>query len=101
MSTSTQAAAIERHAEQWKARTRAKQKWLERALAEPTEGADDAAWRLEWIRRALNAVKRKQTEVQHRVELMDVYAEHLSILEMTLMAAAEQQPKSEGESPAR
>ena len=97
MSTSTHAAAIERHAERWKARAHAKQQWLERALAEPTESADDAAWRRTWIRRALNAVKREQAEVQHRVQLLDVYAEHLSTLEMTLMAAAEQQPKSESE----
>ena len=101
MSASTKAAAIERHADRWKARAQARQKWLEHALAEPTKSARDAAWRLKWIQHALNAVKRRQAEVQRRVELMDVYAEHLSVIEMTLMAAAEQQPKSESKSAER
>jgi hypothetical protein len=101
MSTSTHAAAIERHAERWKARAHAKQQWLERALEEPPKSADDAAWRRKWIKHALSAVKRGQTEVRHRVELLDVYAEHLSTLEMTLIAAAEQQPKSESQSAER
>jgi hypothetical protein len=42
-----------------------------------------------WIKQALAMVKRGQAEIKHHAALMDAYAEHLSVLEMTLMAAAE------------
>ena len=74
----------------WKARAQAKQKWLERTLAETTTGARQASRRMMWIKRTLNAVKRGQADVKYRAALMDAYAEHLSVLEMILMAAAEQ-----------
>jgi len=94
MSSSTHAAVIERQTERWKARAQAKQKWLERALAAPTKSSADAKWREQWIKDALAAVKRGQVELQYRAGLTDIYAGHLSVLEMTLMAAAEQKPKS-------
>jgi hypothetical protein len=42
-----------------------------------------------WINQALDAVKRGQDQVKHQAALMDAYAEHLSVLEMSLIAAAE------------
>jgi hypothetical protein len=42
-----------------------------------------------WINQALNVVKRGQDEVKYQSALMDAYAEHLSVLEMSLIAAAE------------
>ena len=79
----------------WKARAQAKQKWLEQSLAQPTRTSDDAAWRLTWIKQALNMVKRGQDEIRNHAALMDAYTEHLSVLEMALMAAAEQKRGTE------
>src|SRR6187399_2300017 len=90
MSSSVQTSLIELQAQLWKARAQAKQKWLEQSLAQPTTTSDDAAWRMTWIKRALNMVKRGQVEIKHHAALMDAYAEHLSVLEMTLIAATEQ-----------
>ena len=79
----------------WKARAQAKQKWLEQSLAQPTPTAEDAAWRTTWIKRALKMVKRGQAEIKCHAALMDAYAEHLSVIEMALMAAAEQKRSTE------
>jgi|SRR5215472_19359469 len=73
----------------WKTRAQAKQKWLERALAEPARTPRDAQRQSIWIKHALNAVKQGQDEIKYRTALLDVYAAHLSALEMSLMAAAE------------
>ena len=101
MLSSTQTPLLELQTRLWKARAQAKQKWLERTLAEPIKGSDEAAWRMTWIKRALNTVKRGQAETKYQAALMDAYAEHLSVLEMTLIAAAEQkssEQKSSAES---
>jgi hypothetical protein len=37
-------------------------------------------------------VKRGQAAIKYRAALIDAYAEHLSVLEMTLLAAVEQKP---------
>ena len=74
----------------WKARAQAKQKWLERALAEPTRNSGDVERRARWIKRALEAVKRGQEEVRYQTALLDAYTEHLNVLEMSLIAAIEQ-----------
>jgi hypothetical protein len=95
MPSSTDAPLLEMQTQLWKARAQAKQKWLERTLAEPIKSADDAAWRTAWIKRALNTVKRGQAQIRYQAALMDAYAEHLSVLEMTLIAAAEQKPSTE------
>ena len=79
----------------WKARAQAKQKWLEQSLAQPTRSSDDAAWRMTWIKQALNMVKRGQAEIKYHAALIDAYAEHLNVLEMTLIAAAEQKRSTE------
>ena len=81
---------LELQTQLWKARAQAKQKWLEQSLAQPTNTSEDAAWRVTWIKRALEMVKRAQDEIKYHAALMDAYTEHLSMLEMTLIAAAEQ-----------
>ena len=80
---------LELESQVWKARAQAKQKWLERTLAEPAKSPREAERRSMWIDRALNVVKRGQEQVKHQAALMDAYAEHLSVLEMSLIAAAE------------
>jgi hypothetical protein len=89
MSSSVQLPLLGLQTELWKARAQAKQKWLEQSLAQPTTSPDEAAWRRTWIKRALKVVKRGQAEVRHHAALMDVYAQHLNVLEMTLLAAGE------------
>ena len=79
----------------WKIRGQAKQQWLEQSLAQPTMTSEEAAWRMTWIKRALNMVKRGQAEMKYHAALMDAYTEHLSVLEMTLIAAAEQKRGTE------
>jgi hypothetical protein len=74
----------------WKARAEAKQKWLERVLAQPARNARERERRTLWIKRALEAVKQGQEEIRYQTALMDAYAEHLSVLEMSLIQAAEQ-----------
>ena len=79
----------------WKIRGQAKQQWLEQSLAQPIKDADHAAWRLAWIRQALAMVKRGQAEIKHNKALMDSYMEHLGVLEVMLIAAAEQKHSTE------
>jgi len=95
MPSSTETPLLETQTRLWKARAQAKQKWLERSLAEPIKSAEDETWRSAWIKRALNTVKRAQAQSRYQAALMDTYAEHLSVLEMTLIAAAEQKPSVE------
>jgi hypothetical protein len=98
---SNQAHVFELQAQLWKARAVAKQKWLERVLSEPVDGPRSAARRAVWIKRALEAVKRSQAETKYRAALSDASAEHLSVLEMILLSAAEQRPApSENGAPA-
>ena len=73
----------------WRARARAKQKRLELVLAEPARNAREKGRRARWIKEALETVKRGQEEVKYETALMDAYAEHLSVLEMTLLQAIE------------
>ena len=79
----------------WKIRGQAKQQWLEQSLAQPIKDADHAAWRVTWIKHALTIVKRGQTEIKHNKALMDAYMEHLGVLEVMLIAAAEQKHSAE------
>ena len=90
MTSPVQTPFLELQKQLWKARAQAKQKWLEQSLAQPTRTPDDATWRMTWIKRALKMVKRGQAEIKYHAALMDAYAEHLNVLEMTLIAAAEQ-----------
>ncbi len=95
MISSVETPLLELQTQLWRARAQAKQKWLEQSLAQPTKTSEDAAWRMIWIKRALNMVKRAQAEIKTHAALMDAYTEHLSVLEMTLMAAAEQKRSTE------
>jgi hypothetical protein len=89
MLTSTDTPLLDLQTKLWKARAQAKQKWLERILAEPTNGSPQTAKRMAWIARALKVVKQGQIELKYRSALLDAYAEHLNALEMTLIGAAE------------
>jgi hypothetical protein len=73
-----------------KARARAKQHWLERLLSSPTETPRESSSRKRWIAEALDRIKREQDTLAYRASLLDAYTEHLSVLEMTLMGAAEE-----------
>ena len=95
MTSPAQAPFLERQTQLWKARAQAKQKWLEQSLAQPTRTSDDAALRMNWIKHALSLVKRRQAEIQYHAALVDACTEHLSVLEMTLIAAAEQKRSDE------
>jgi hypothetical protein len=88
--TTTETSLLELQTQVWKARSRAKQKWLERILAEPSRNSGDLERRKQWIGRALALVRRRQDEIKFHAALNDVYAEHLSVLEMTLISASEQ-----------
>ena len=79
----------------WKARAEAKQKWLEHSLAQPITTSDDAAWRTTWIKQALKMVKRAQVETKYHAALLDAYTEHLTVLEMSLIAATEKKRGTE------
>jgi hypothetical protein len=92
MQLSNQAQLFELQTQLWKARAVAKQKWLEWALSEPVDGPRGAARRAVWIKRALEAVRRGQAELKYRAALSDASAEHLSVLEMILIGAAERRP---------
>ena len=98
MAATAQTQLLELESQVWKARAQAKQKWLERTLAEPARNARDAERRAMWITQALDAVKRGQDRVKHQAALMDAYAEHLSVLEMSLIAAAER-ARADGKRP--
>ena len=95
MTSSVQTPLLELQTQLWRARAQAKQKWLEQSLAQPTVTSEEAAWRMTWIKRALSVVKRGQDEIKYHAALMDAYTEHLSVLEMTLIAAAEQKRGTE------
>ena len=82
--------SLENKAEIWKARAEAKQKWLEKALAEKTTNPRQAALRTAWIKRALRVVQRAQSTIKYQTGLVDAYAQHLNALEMTLMSEADQ-----------
>lgn len=73
----------------WKTRAQAKQKQLEHTLAEPARSPRDAKRQTMWIKQALDTVKRGQEELKYQTALLDVYAQHLNALEMSLLAATE------------
>ena len=87
--SATQTSLLTLQSDVWRARAHAKQKWLERSLAEPIVSEGQAARRRTWIKEALHAVKRGQDEIKYQAALLDAYAGHLNALEMSLIAAAE------------
>jgi hypothetical protein len=88
LQTHVQTSLIDLQRQMWKARGQAKQQWLEKALAQPVKNQRDAETRTSWIERALSVVKNAQEEIKYEAALLDAYAEHLNVLEMSLMAAA-------------
>jgi len=72
-----------------KARARTKQQWLEKMLKSPVPSTGASLRRKRWIAEALDRIKREQDHVTYRASLLDAYTEHLHVLEMTLMGAAE------------
>ena len=99
MASSIDMRSLEATAGIWKARALAKQEWLEHALATPAANPQEAARRMAWVRRALKVVKRAQSKIRYQTRLIDVYAQHLNALEMTLMSEAERNARS-GKTPA-
>lgn len=97
MPTSTQTSLLELQIDVWKTRAQTKQKWLERTLAEPAKTPREARRQLSWIMQALDSVKRGQDELKYQTALLDVYAEHLNALEMSLMSEAEKRSAADGE----
>lgn len=96
MPATTATSLLQLQTDVWKTRALAKQKWLERTLAEPARTPHDARRQTIWIKQALNAVKQSQDEIKYQTALLDVYAAHLSALEMSLIAAAERRGGDEG-----
>ena len=90
MASSIETPSVEKKAEMWKARAQAKQRWLEKALAEKTTSLRQVALRMAWIKRALKVVQRAQTTIKYHTGLVDAYAQHLNALEMTLMSEADE-----------
>src|SRR5215471_21339807 len=90
MPATIEAPLLKLESQLWKARAQTKQKWLEHALAQPARTPRELARRTMWIKRALEAVKRGQDEIRYQTALLDAYAEHLSVLEMSLIQAAEE-----------
>ena len=86
----TDAPVLKLESQVWKARAHAKQKRLERILAQPVRNPREQQRRAMWIKRALEAVKHGHDEIKYQTALMDVYAEHLTVLEMRLIQAAEE-----------
>jgi len=101
MLATTHAPLLELQAQVWKARAQAKQKWLERILAEPVKNPRDVERRKAWIDRALALVRQEQEDVHYRAALLDASAAHLSVLEMSLIGAAEQRIDESGASKRR
>jgi len=94
--TEPEAPVLKLESQMWKSRAQAKQKWLERVLAQPVRNPREAERRTMWIKRALEAVKHGQDELKYQTALMDAYAEHLTVLEMKLIQAAEEKRDAPG-----
>jgi len=90
MSVSTQSRLLELRVELWRARSQAKQKWLEQTLSQPPRGPREAVRRARWVKRALYSVDRRQNRLRAREALLKVYGETLTGLERILNHAAEQ-----------
>jgi len=101
MLATTQAPLLDLQAQVWKARAQAKQKWLERILAEPVKNPRDAERRKAWIDKALALVRQEQEDVHYRAALLDASAAHLSVLEMCLISATEKRHEDSGVSKRR
>jgi hypothetical protein len=89
MPVTTPTSLLEWQSDVWKTRAQAKQKRLERTLAQPARTPRDAKRQAIWIKQALDAVKQGKDEIKYTTALLDAYASHLSALELRLTAAAD------------
>src|SRR5215510_11714975 len=87
---------VERRIGRVKDRARKRQQWLEKILSKPPAGFGASARRQQWITVALDRIRQAQTDVTYRARVLDDYSEHLHVLEMTLLGAAEQKSSSPG-----
>ena len=89
MPVSRKPQALESHIEELKQRGRSKQQWLEKMLASRAATPSEGVRRQHWIHDALHRIKRAKARAMYRASVLDAYTEHLSVLELTLMGAAE------------
>jgi hypothetical protein len=90
MPVSRKTPGLESRIERLKERGRAKQQWLERMLAASPKTPAEGVRRQHWIHDALHRIKRAKARALYRASMLDAYTEHLSVLELTLMGAAEE-----------
>lgn len=90
MLASSKARLRESRIEALKARARAKQQWLEQTLSSSVAASEKSQRRQHWVADALHRIKRAKADAMYRASVLDAYTEHLSVLEMTLMRAAEE-----------
>ena len=90
MPATRKAQVLESRVQQLKERGRTKQQWLERMLSSPTTTPSAGVRRQHWVHDALHRIKRAKARAMYRARLLDAYTEHLSVLELTLMGAAEE-----------
>ena len=89
MPVSRKSQGLESRIERLKERSRTKQQWLERMLAASPKTPLEGARRQHWIHDALHRIKRAKAQALYRATILDAYTEHLSVLELTLMGAAD------------
>ena len=97
MPVSRKPPVLEARIERLKERGRKKQQWLESMLSSPAATPSEGVRRQHWIHDALHRIKRAKAQAMYRASVLDAYTEHLSVLELTLMGAAENtKPGDEG-----
>ena len=97
MPVSRKPQALELRIEQLKQRAHAKQQWLEKMLSAPAATPSEGVRRQHWIHDALHRIKHAKARAMYRASVLDAFTEHLSVLELTLMGAAENdKPGHEG-----
>jgi hypothetical protein len=90
MPVSRKSQELESRIERLKERGRSKQQRLERMLATSPKTSSERVRRQHWIHDALLRIKRAKAQALYRATILDAYTEHLSVLELTLMGAAEE-----------
>lgn len=89
MPASRKSPVLESRIQRLKERGRGKQQWLERMLSSPTATPSEVVRRQHWIHDALHRIKQAKARALYRASVLDAYTEHLSVLELTLMGAAD------------
>jgi hypothetical protein len=89
MPVSRKSPVLESRIERLKERGRTKQQWLERMLSSPAATPSEGVRRQHWVHDALHRIKQAKARALYRASILDAYTEHLSVLELTLMGAAD------------